>query len=1146
MNHIPSPMVCLSLPRVLLASLAAAAASAPALGSAAPVSALPSTSLAVSSTDGTRTSIRLPRNPTISADGQRIAFAWQDDVWTASVDGGEATRLTIHPGEDGSPMFSPDGTLVYFSSDRSGRKQIHVCPADGGPATQVTFDSASKTLHDITADGGHLLISQSTDRGWHYSEAGRAFLVDVTGKTPKRMLFDAGVRDAAISPDQTKVLFCRGRSNWNRKGYQGPQAMQLWLADLSTEPVTLTRLDSDRERFQNVASMDPMWSADGQTVYFNSDADGTFDVYSMPLSGGDTTRVTDVGAADGSDDGVAFPTLARNGGKLLVRRLFDLQAIDLKTGEGSPIELFAAGDGVVSPMERRSLNKADRVAFTPDGKQMAFVSGQDLWVMDRILKEPVRVTRTANDETWPVFSADGSTLYFVTDSGGEADIWAASHDQEDGIWWMAEDFKLAQITDDRAVESDLQLSPDGSHIGYIKGTDIFVMDDDGTDHRRVAQMWSSPDYAWSPDGRWITYVTQDDDYNPDVFIVPLDGTREPFNLSRHPDWDSSPSWSGDGKRIAWVGRRDGEEADIYYVELTKASSEATSRDETLEKALKAMEPKGGKSKKSEAKPDAADKSAADRSAADKETADEVADESATEKPDEDLVQIDFDGLLDRVQRYRISGSTESNLIWGKGGDTLCFSGTVDGKRGFYAVEFPNPKDPKRIASVPLATDRWIEDSKEFVGLTMGVPTSMKASGETEGFTFSVRTTGDWREVRQIAFDQAWRAMRDRFYDEDYNNRDWYAIRAKYRPVAAECLGAAEFSHLCNMMLGELNASHMGHRGGSDPLPSFDAQNEWSPTTYQLGLRYVLGADGPGMTVESVIPGSPCSLARSEVKAGEALVAIDGEAVGPEANLDAMLTLEQVRDVVLTIRSKGGEEREVTVRPASSVTGLLYDEWVENTRAKVDELSEGKLGYLHIKGMNFTSFRQMEEDLYHAGVGKEGMIIDVRFNGGGSTTDHVLTALTQPVHAITQSRGSGEGYPQDRKVYASWSKPIVVMCNEHSFSNAEILSHAIKHLGRGRLVGMRTAGGVISTGGQSLLDGSFIRMPTRGWYLAGTGEDMELNGCEPDIAFWNDPAWASASGTDAQLVRAVEVLGEDVAAEKAKPRVKLVPAARLRR
>jgi len=175
-----------------------------------------------------------------------------------------------------------------------------------------------------------------------------------------------------------------------------------------------------------------------------------------------------------------------------------------------------------------------------------------------------------------------------------------------------------------------------------------------------------------------------------------------------------------------------------------------------------------------------------------------------------------------------------------------------------------------------------------------------------------------------------------------------------------------------------------------------------------------------------------------------------------------------------------------------------------------------------------------------------MIIDVRFNGGGSTTDHVLTALTQPVHAITRSRGSGEGYPQDRKVYASWSKPVVIMCNEHSFSNAEIVSHAVKQIGRGRLVGMRTAGGVISTGSQRLLDGSSIRMPTRGWYLATTGEDMELNGCEPHFAFWNDPTWSSPGGEDAQLTKAVEVLAEDVAAEKAKGKAKLVPAAELRR
>ncbi len=365
-------------------------------------------------------------------------------------------------------------------------------------------------------------------------------------------------------------------------------------------------------------------------------------------------------------------------------------------------------------------------------------------------------------------------------------------------------------------------------------------------------------------------------------------------------------------------------------------------------------------------------------------------------------------------------------------------------------------------------------------------------------------------------------------------------------MAAECLGAAEFSELMNMMLGELNASHMGHRGGSDPLPKFDAQNEWSPTTYHLGLRFELGGKGPGLVVESVIPGSPCARDRSLVKVGETLLQINGTPVGPEVDLEKLLTMEKPEDVTLRVRSAAGEERDVVVRPTTSVAGLLYEEWVEKTRAKVEELSEGRLGYLHIQGMNFTSFRQMEEDLYHAGAGKEGLIIDVRFNGGGSTADHVMTALTQPRHAITQSRGSGEGYPQDRRVYASWTKPIVMLCNEHSFSNAEIVSHAVKQTGRGRLVGMRTAGGVISTGGVGLLDGGMVRMPMRGWYLASTGEDMELNGCEPDIALWNDPSWNSPGGADTQLVKAIEALAEDVKTEKAKGKVKITPASQLRK
>ena len=1097
------------------------------------------------------TRIRVPRAPAISPDGDHIAFAWQNDIWIAGIDGGVANRLTIHAATDGAPRFSPNGEHLYFTSNRNGRDQIYRMPVAGGAAEQITYDSNRKSLHGVTADGRYLLISQSTDRGWHYSESARVFLLDTTGEEPKRMLFDAGVRDAALSPDGTKVLFVRGRSNWNRKGYQGPQAAQLWLADLSTSPVTLKRLCKDRERFQNIAHMDPMWAADGKSYYFNSDPDGVFNIYHRSLDSDESRQVTDV-AADGVDDGVAFPSLSRQGNLLLMRRGFDLVKCDTDSGDIEAIELYASGDAVASPIERKRQKAATTVAFSPDGKQMAFVSGDDVYVMDRILKEPVRVTSTAHPESSLLFSSDGSRLFFVSDAGGEMDIWEATHEQEDGIWWLADEFKLRQVTDDRDVEGSLQLSPAGSHVAYTKGSNLFVMDDDGSDHRQVAKMWSPPNFDWSPDGKWITFATQDDDYNSDIFLVPIDGTREPFNLSRHPDLDVSPTWSGDGKRIAWVGRRDGEEADIYVVELAKSTDEETERDEKLKKAIEAMKKgkksqAGGGDKKKSADGDG--EKAEGGNGEEKPGSEESDAKAEAEKPAEkksDDIQIDFDGIFDRVDRLRYSDSFESNLIWIEDGATLAFTATIDGKRGFYSVKFPRPEAPKKIADAPLSQNRWIKESKEFVGHQAGVPANMTLAGKTEKFAFEVRSQRDWREVRMIVFDQGWRAMRDRFYDEAYNNKDWYAIRAKYRPLAAECLGAAEFSELMNMMLGELNASHMGHRGGTDPLPDFDAQNEWSATTYHLGLRFEHGGEGPGLVVESVIPGGPCARERSLVRAGETLLEVDGVPVGPDVDLEQLLTMEELRDVTLQVRSAAGEQRDVVVRPVASVAGLLYEEWVEKTRAKVEELSDGKLGYLHIQGMNFTSFRQMEEDLYHAGAGKEGLIIDVRFNGGGSTADHVMTALTQPLHAITRSRGSGEGYPQDRRVYASWTKPIVMMCNEHSFSNAEIVSHAVKQIGRGRLVGMRTAGGVISTGAVGLLDGGMVRMPMRGWYLATTGEDMELNGCEPDIAFWNDPMWNSPSGEDAQLAKAVEALAEDVAKENSKGKVEITPASKLRK
>jgi tricorn protease len=294
-----------------------------------------------------------------------------------------------------------------------------------------------------------------------------------------------------------------------------------------------------------------------------------------------------------------------------------------------------------------------------------------------------------------------------------------------------------------------------------------------------------------------------------------------------------------------------------------------------------------------------------------------------------------------------------------------------------------------------------------------------------------------------------------------------------------------------------------------------------------------------LKVRDVIPGGPTDRAASRVVAGEIVTAIDGTPVDPGLDLTTVLNGPPDREITLSVKAADGASRDVTIRPMSwfAVAGLLYDKWIADNRAAVDKLSDGKLGYLHIRGMNQSSFYKFEEDLYAAGAGKEGLIIDVRENGGGSTADLLLTSLTQPRHAIAVGRDGGPGYPQDRMVFAPWQKPIIVLCNQNSFSNAEIFSHAIKTLKRGKLVGVPTAGGVISTGGTTVMDLGFMRLPGRGWYVLDTGEDMELNGAVPDAILWPEPGQMPA-GKDIQLEKAVSLLTEDVQALKKKPETKL--------